>query len=686
MSKAFQDAIQAAIANQGLQSALDANAERRIKAIETARASLPEPWEVMRRKAHVIRSAVIENLEENLELFVRNVRANGVQVHFAANAQEASRIVREIAQKNQVKLVAKSKSMVSEEVGLNHSLQAEGIEVIETDLGEYIVQLRGERPAHIITPAVHLRRADVGQTFHEKLGIPLTKDIPTLTAAARTRLRDVFLKAGMGVSGVNFGVIQDGTLCIVTNEGNGGMVTTLPRIHVALMGIERMVPDQDALALMLYLLPRSATGQKLTVYTSLMRGPKGADEPDGPYERHLVLVDNGRRRMRDSSLQEALLCIRCGACINACPIFREIGGHAYVNPEGESSTYPGPIGSIVSPGLFGQKQFGDLARASSLCGACKEACPVDIDLPKMLLRVRAGQTPLEKYQSGKAIPNSHKPNAPQLMTVAIRLYAWFASSPARFHLAQRVAALFGKLASPFSDWIRLPAFTGWGLSKDFPRPSTQTFRQRFAEYRRHQKQEPPPLVTQPSIDPQHKPQPTRTEPDTETNKSLVDRFETELASLGGRFTRCNKDNLGQEILAALREAGYEEILAWSEENFQPGILDQLKSEGITISYTPDPNIRAGLTASAAGIAETGSLVLTSGPGKPKTASLTTDLHLAVLKSSQITARLPEALKLEAVRNSSTSVIISGPSRTADIEMTLSIGVHGPGAVHIFCLE
>ena len=211
-----------------------------------------------------------------------------------------------------------------------------------------------------------------------------------MTNAARRTLRQVFLEADIGISGVNFGVAETGTLCLVTNEGNGRMVTTVPPVHIALMGIERIVPALDDLALMLSLLPRSATGQKLSVYTSLINRPRKPWDPDGPQERHVILVDNGRRAVQASDLREILYCIRCGSCLNACPVFREIGGHAYVSVDGKGSPYPGPMGSVVSPALFGQLEYGHLARASSLCGACREACPVDIDLPKLLLRIRAG--------------------------------------------------------------------------------------------------------------------------------------------------------------------------------------------------------------------------------------------------------------------------------------------------------
>ena len=413
--------------------------------------------------------------------FIQAVQANGVQVHRAESDSQALEMIDQVIRENEAHLVAKSKSMVSEEIRLNEHLESRGTRVVETDLGEYIIQLRGEHPAHIITPAVHLRRQDVGATFHEKLGIPYTDDIPALVAAARLRLRDVFLEADIGLSGVNFGVVQDGTLCIVTNEGNGRMVTTLPPVHIALMGIERMVPTRQDLALMLNLLPRSATGQKLSVYTTLIRQPISWSGGN-PGQRHLILVDNGRLKVKGSPLAEALYCIRCGACLNACPIFREIGGHAYVNRDGEGSPYPGPIGSVLSPALFGSQGYGHLARASTLCGACKDACPVDIDLPGMLLRVRAGQV--------SEVPQPQaKPNPPAILALGLRIFAWMAVSPTRFAIAQRLAGFFSRPIAPDS-WIKMPAITGWGYSKDFPRPARQPFRDRFNDLQQPSHEQP----------------------------------------------------------------------------------------------------------------------------------------------------------------------------------------------------
>ncbi len=424
----FRKRILESINNENLQTALDNNTERRLKGRAAAFESIPD-WRERRLRANKIRADVIDNLNAYLEKFIAKNEENGVIVHRAKDAAEAIQIVLNIAKKspqsrgvrgeNQKEssrkvLVAKSKSMVSEEIALNHALEKENIEVIETDLGEYIVQLRHERPSHIITPAAHLKKEQVAELFHEKLGIPYTTDIPTLTATARKVLREVFLTADIGLSGVNFGVAETGGVCIITNEGNGRMVATLPPVHIALMGMERIVPNLNDLALMLSLLPRSATGQKLTVYTQLLHKPLENQT------RHLVILDNGRTRLRNSPLRESLYCIRCGACLNACPVFRELGGHAYIGSDLSIAPYPGPIGSVISPGLLGEN-YVQLAQASSLCGACKDACPVNIDLPKLLTRVRAGQAEErgKKKEEGAGFPL--QPNSACRCTPASRL-------------------------------------------------------------------------------------------------------------------------------------------------------------------------------------------------------------------------------------------------------------------------
>jgi len=675
MISPFRQKIRQALANPTLQLALDNNAERRNTARRTVYQSLPEDIQTMRQKAHAVRVKVIANLERYLEEFIANAQRNGFIVHRAKTAAEAVQIVLQIARDHQAKRIAKSKSMVSEEIELNPALQQAGLEVIETDLGEYIVQLRQEHPAHIITPAVHLTRQQVGELFHEKLAIPLTDDVPSLTATARRVLREIFLTADIGLSGVNFGVAENGLICLVTNEGNGRMVTTLPPVHIALMGIERLVPNLDDLALMLYLLPRSATGQKLTVYTSLIRAP-GSDG-EGSRERHLVLLDNGRLALKDSPLQEALYCIRCGACFNACPVFREIGGHGYIGASGRHTPYGGPIGSILSPALFGTSEFGHLARASSLCGACREACPVDIDLPKLLLRVRAGQLNTDP-------PNRPvRSNAPWYLKSGIHLFSLVATSALLFNLAQRAAALASRLFLPGRDWLSLPAFTGWGYSKDFPKPAPKPFRTVWAE---NQHSALPSNSVEPQAEQPSSPVLSSSPVPSSSTSSLVEWFAQELEALGGRLVACTTADVGQKVLAFLQQRQITKLQTWHHRYLPVGLLEVLEHNGIAISSQADPQSVAGLTGADCAIAESGTLVLPGDQDRPLTASLLPDIHLAILHSKDILPRLPEALKRQETAREPVTVLISGPSRTADIEMTLTIGVHGPKEVVVFCVD
>jgi L-lactate dehydrogenase complex protein LldF len=685
----FKTRIRQSIADKNLQAALDANAERRKQGRLAAFASLPDHQE-RRQRAHAIRAEVIAHLDEYLAQFIQKVTANGIIVHRAADAAEANQIVLDIIQNSPRRsdpltgaggreaslsnpfhplssVVAKSKSMVSEEINLNHALAEHGIRVVETDLGEYIVQLRGERPSHIITPAVHLRRGDVGRLFAERLGIPYTEDIPALTAAARRVLREVFLTADIGVSGVNFGVAETGTLCLVTNEGNGRMVTTVPPVHVALMGIERLVPTLDDLALFLSLLPRSATGQKLSVYTSLIHSPRRGNDPDGPSERHLILLDNGRSAIRHSPLAESLYCIRCGACLDACPVFREIGGHAYLGADGSIAPYPGPIGSVVSPGLFGCENYGHLAQASSLCGACKEACPVDIDLPGLLLRIRAG----EGVKRKDAKRNPAGIGLPASVKLGLKAFRLVAQTPGLFAVAQRLGGLFSRIYSPRKAYMRIPAFTGWGYSKDFPRLVEEPFRARWRNVKQSIEE------TGRQVD--------REQVDRETGKqgnreegTLVAQFTRELTALGGQAHFVAEQELSARLSEFLRSKGIDRVQA--DETGAKYVT------GIPVSREPDPSIRVGVTGALAGIAESGSLVLVAGEGHPLMASLLPEIHVAVLKASRIYASLPQVLALREARDAAAGVIITGPSRTADIEMTLTIGVHGPGELLVFLID
>src|SRR4029079_4573881 len=323
---------------------------------------------------------------------------------------DANQIIVDIATRTGVRRVAKSKSMVSEETHLNGALEKAGVAVIETDLGEYIVQLANDRPSHIIAPIVHMTREQVGRVMHDRLAVPYGDDTQPLARYARERLREEFLQADMGLSGANFGVVENGTICLVTNEGNGRMVTTLPRVHVVLMGIEKLVPTMADLDRFLKLLARSATGQKLTAYTTLIRGPRRDGEDCGPDQLHVVLLDNGRTAMLAGETAEILGCIRCGACLNACPVYKNIGGHAY------GDVYPGPVGAIVTPGIRGIEAAPDLPGASSRCGACREVCPVRLDIPRMLLALRR-----------QAVERTPQPLA---LRLGLKAFAQVASRPA----------------------------------------------------------------------------------------------------------------------------------------------------------------------------------------------------------------------------------------------------------------
>ena len=664
----FRNRIRQSIDNAVLQTALDANAERRKQGRLAAFASLPD-YQERRQRAHAIKAEVIAHLDRYLAQFVEKVQANSIIVHRAADSAEAVKIVLKIVEKDFPVTVAKSKSMVSEEINLNHALEAAGIQVVETDLGEYIVQLRGERPSHIITPAIHLRRQDVGHLFQEKLGIPYTEDIPDLTATARRVLREVFLSADIGVSGVNFGVVETGTLVLVTNEGNGRMVTTLPPVHIALMGIERLVPTLDNLALFLSLLPRSATGQKLSVYTSLIHSPRRSQDADGPQERHLILVDNGRSALRTSHLAQALYCIRCGACLNACPVFREIGGHAYVGTDGSIAPYPGPIGSVVSPGLFGCKNFGHLAQASSLCGACREACPVDIDLPGLLLRVRAGFSPQRTRRNTK-----EGIGIPFALKFGLKAFRLAAQSPILFAVGQRLGGLLSRIYSPRLAYMRLPAWTGWGYSKDFPRMAARTFRSRWQSgglaIRGAGDQ-----ASQSTDLPIHQ---STDLPTYQSSNSPIYQFTSELEALGGHAYRVLQKDMPARLVKFLKSRGVERVY-----------VDAVGAKYVTsipIVREPDPSVRCGLTSALAGVAETGSLVLVGGPGHPLTASLLPEIHIVILKESDIYNNLAKVFNLRQVRGAPAAVLVTGPSRTADIEMALTIGVHGPKELHVFLID
>jgi L-lactate dehydrogenase complex protein LldF len=368
-----------------------------------------------KRKGHVIKWRVMENLDKFLPEFEANFQRRGGKVIWANDAEEAQREILNIVKRSGAKAVIKSKSMVTEEIHLNEFLEEHGVESLESDLGEYIVQLLGQKPYHIVTPAMHLSKEDIAQLFHEKFGTPLDFTPEQLTNKARELLREKYLQADIGITGANFLLADTGSIAISENEGNARLCTTFPKIHIAIVGIEKMIPSIADLDLYWPMLSTHGTGQNLTVYNTILSGPRQSDETDGPEEMYVILLDNGRTNLLAQKEQrEGLYCIRCGACLNACPIYKNIGGHTY------NTTYSGPIGSIITPHMRGMEEFKHLSNASSLCGKCSEVCPVKIEIHKMLLLNRrdavkegditkAESMGLGRLEKGYAEPQNHGP-------------------------------------------------------------------------------------------------------------------------------------------------------------------------------------------------------------------------------------------------------------------------------------
>jgi L-lactate dehydrogenase complex protein LldF len=460
----FDDRVREALKNERLHIALDRATAALGSRRSTALGSLPNA-DLVRDVARRAKMDMLHDLAGHLERFEEKLTANGVHVHWAENGAQANQIVLDIAKKHAVKRIVKGKSMASEETHLNHALEGAGLHVVETDLGEYIVQLAKDRPSHIILPIIHMTREDIGKVMHDTIQVPYSDDTATLAGYARVRLREEFLRADMGITGTNFGVVENGALCLVTNEGNGRMSSTLPRVHVMLMGIERIVPTMHDLDLYLKLLARSATGQKLTVYTTMFRGPRRAGDECGPEELHVVLLDNGRSGVLGGKNAEILGCIRCGACLNGCPVYKSIGGHAY------GDTYPGPIGAILTPELRGVEKWKELPSASSLCGACRDVCPVRLDIPRMLLVLR--------NEANEETP------APFQLRMGMKVFRLIGARPGLYNLAASIGRRALRLLAR-DGWVKkAPGLAGgWTRVRDLKAPAPKTFQQMFKERKR----------------------------------------------------------------------------------------------------------------------------------------------------------------------------------------------------------
>ncbi|MBV5319332.1 MAG: LUD domain-containing protein, partial [Desulfobulbaceae bacterium] len=666
------------------------------------------------------RMATLDQLDRVLAQLAEGVRARGGQVFFAATAEEANEYVLALARKHAVQRVVKGKSMLSAEIGIDTALSAAGIEVVETDLGEYIVQLAGSTASHIIAPCIHMDRQQIGRLFAERLGIPYTDDPPTLTRAARKALREKLLTADMGLTGCNIACAETGQISLVSNEGNIRMATTMPKLHVALMGMERVAATLEDQRELLQLLTQGAALQKLSTYVSFVGGPRRAGDPDGPDEFHLVIVDNGRSRiLADPEFREVLACIRCGACLNICPVYGRIGGHAYGSP------YSGPIGAVVTPLLKGVNLHADLCKGETLCGACRDVCPVENDLPRMLLALR--------HKLAYGDPGWQVRPHNRLEGVGFKLWQRLIDRPS---LYAAVLRLLGGLQRPFTGPEgligRLPGWSGWTEARDLVPLAATSFRERWRTLHRHHRPDrvvmgqgvsvgstqeslvPEPLrsgldlVKEPALQPTWEALIASTDDEAtlrtiasrsrEDQLDLLRQLHDNAGVLGLKIHTCAALTAAAACIAAIaRESAPEfsvtrEIVCHDHPLLQALQLEHLLAGEITVHLTRqgDSEIRQhtqdsyiGVTAPAWGIAESATLVQLTRPGQPRSTSLVPSIHIAVLSLSRLVATLAEAYALIRREPKVDSLVfISGPSKTADIEACMVLGAHGPRAMHL----
>jgi L-lactate dehydrogenase complex protein LldF len=462
-SRNFKANAREQLANENLQAALNKARGHFVEGRSTARDNLAE-FDALRDQARDIKNHTLAHLDFYLEAYEEKVRAAGGHVHWARTSADAQRIVLEICRAVGATSVNKGKSMIGEEIEINEALEAAGIRPVETDLGEYIIQLRGEKPSHIIAPAVHLTKAQVEESFranHTDLDPDrVLEEPPTLLDEARTILRKKYFEAEVGITGANLLIAETGSSIIVTNEGNGDLSQLIPRVHIVLASLEKMVPTLEDAATILRVLARSATGQEFSSYTTVSTGPKREGDPDGPEQYHVVLLDNGRTEMLGTEFQDMLRCIRCGACMNHCPVYQSVGGHAY------GWVYPGPMGSVLTPGLLGVDEAGHLPNASSFCGRCEEVCPVRIPLPKLMRHWRERE--FERHLS------------PGAARVGLGVWALFAKRPRLYrwgtNINTRLLAWLGRKRGRLSS---LPMAGGWTKYRDLPAPEGRTFQARW---------------------------------------------------------------------------------------------------------------------------------------------------------------------------------------------------------------
>ena len=710
-------------------SQLRANLARATSTIRDKRGrvvdELPD-WEELRSAGAAIKDSALLRLDSTLEQLEAAVTAAGGTVHWARDGAEACSLVAEVARSHGLDEVVKVKSIATDEIGLNERLAADGILAIETDLAELIIQLDDDFPSHILVPAIHRNRAEIGAIFRRELGLEeLTDEPAALTEAARRHLRAKFLSARMGVSGANFAVAETGSICIFESEGNGRMCTTLPEVLVTVMGIEKAIPTWRDMEVFLQLLPRSSTGERLNPYTSVWTGVSD----DGPREFHLVLVDNGRvQTLADDVGRQALRCIRCSACLNVCPVYARVGGHAY------GSVYPGPIGAILTPQLVGieekkgaahgvapsREYAASLPYASSLCGACGEVCPVKIEIPRLLTHLRAREVAARRRLD------------PEKLTMRALFHTFSARN--RYERAQKLART---AARPFARGrpgiSRAPGpLAGWTMSRDLPAPAPETFREWWR--RTHGGTPPPPGrraspappgatvsafsmhvnanadTVRTSADaggaaradvlhrirqaltgaaPGDVPRNYRTE-DTRERGEIVTEFAERVAEYRATVHRVGESELVGTVERIAQEAGAKRIGIPvdlpQEWRVSGGAIELV--EDAPLSVPELDRLDGALTGCAVAIAEAGAFVLDCGVGQGRRAlTLVPDLHICVVREDQVVALVPEAVERleDSVKAGRPLTFVAGPSATSDIELDRVEGVHGPRVLHVVLL-
>jgi len=731
LDERFKTRTEQAVNNPELTRAIDRATRRQDDARKVNITELGDSWAI-RELAGECKDYALDRLDDRLIRLADNVRAQGGQVHYAVDGETVCRVVEQIARRSRSKTIIKTKSMMCEEIELNPHLQRAGFEVVETDLGEYIVQLAEEPPSHIIGPACHKSAGQVARLFNRKLGVPYTEDAETLARSARTILRDKFYRADMGIMGANFAVAETGTLVTVTNEGNGRFVASRPKVLVAIMGMEKVVDNMADLAVLLKVLARSATGQRISVYTNLTTGPRRSGDVDGPDEFHLIVVDNGRSRILAGRYRQLLRCIRCGACLNACPVYRKIGGHAY------GSVYPGPIGKLLTPLLENLVDRADLPQASALCDACRDACSVRIELPEMLILMRNDLRRLKMV--------------PLVQRLGFAVWSRVMKSPFLYDLASRLARLGLRLEAK-DGWVERipPAGNPWTDYRDLPIPADRPFRRIWKEELRYAPIHTPvhPVAERPdrapedhaarrpyrepvSADPwpsakRELPSSTgtseectqeafigrvrqalravdrkRPRPDPHRARlvgpkvNVVERFKEKAAELHIHLHEAANASTAVTVVAdIIRESKVSQAVMADEGLLDPDhVAETLNTVGCALTVVrenaglgPSFDADVGITAAELGIAETASVVLQSGGPRRRLVGLAPPTHIVILPKDRIVADLLDwATWCQDRPQPANQTIISGPSKTADIELTLVTGMHGPGVVHVILLD